>query len=296
MTARRLWGVTALLIVFLIVSLAFAMVKLGWKLVGHTTIQQLDVTAVSPTRNVTEPHRDITAIVALAPFGQAITAPFQPKSQPTSIPLNFKLRGVLVDPDPEKSRAFLLMNGRTSTFVIGDNIQSGALVAITADTITLNIDGRLQTVGFNGLLDGQVPFEVLEDVAVVETPIDPFARLAASIVSGNGSIDLRDPPPPETTQEYIRFWRTRIIQNPRAVMETVGVELAEGGYKIKDNPNIGVTLAGLRPGDLITRLNGQSVGDIDHDRRLYDDVAAAGVARLEVLRNGKAMLLSFPLN
>jgi Trypsin-like serine proteases, typically periplasmic, contain C-terminal PDZ domain len=124
---------------------------------------------------------------------------------------------------------------------------------------------------------------------------DPFARLASAIVPGQGSIDLRDPPPPETTQDYIAAWRDRITRNPKAAMDRVGVELVENGYRIKPDPNIGVTLAGLRPGDVITRLNDQSVGDLARDRIVCDDVAAAGIARVEVMRDGQTMLLTFPL-
>jgi len=69
----------------------------------------------------------------------------------------------------------------------------------------------------------------------------------------------------------------------------------ENGYRVKEDPNIGVTLAGLKPGDVITSLNGQTVGDLARDKELYDEVAASGIARLEVFRNGKAILLTFPL-
>ena len=78
-------------------------------------------------------------------------------------------------------------------------------------------------------------------------------------------------------------------------MDSVGVELVENGYRVKADPNIGVTLAGLKPGDVITRLNGEAVGDLNSDKQLYDDVAASGIARLEVVRNGRALLLTFPL-
>jgi general secretion pathway protein C len=78
-------------------------------------------------------------------------------------------------------------------------------------------------------------------------------------------------------------------------MNRVGIELVENGYRVRTDPNIGVTLAGLRPGDVITSLNGQSIGDMEQDRILYDDVAAAGIARLEVVRDGQTMLLTFPL-
>jgi general secretion pathway protein C len=173
-------------------------------------------------------------------------------------------------------------------------VQSAELVAINADTITLKTAETLLVVGFDGLEDGNKQKTETADKPT-EDASDPFARLAAAIVPGQGSIDLREAPPPETTDEYINLWRDRITQNPQAAMDTVGVELVENGYRIKADPNIGVTLAGLRPGDVVTRLNGQAVGDLDQDRALYDTVAASGIARLEVVRDGQALLLTFPL-
>jgi general secretion pathway protein C len=53
--------------------------------------------------------------------------------------------------------------------------------------------------------------------------------------------------------------------------------------------------AGFRAGDVITRVNGQKVGDISVDQRYFDDVVLSGRARVEVLRDGQSIILSFPL-
>jgi general secretion pathway protein C len=293
MTARRLWLLTFFIGFLLLASLAFAALRLGWHINGHTGVLPMDVAAL-PVEQSAEAPRDINAILALAPFGQSANA--QQSAQPSAprVQLDVALRGVLVDPDPAQSRAFILAGGSTSVFRIGEAVQSAELVAINADTITLKDGETLLIVGFDGIeQDGASQTRTAE--AEADNGNDPFARLAAAIVPGQGSIDLREAPPPETTDEYIDLWRDRITMNPQAAMDTVGVERVENGYRIKAEPNIGVTLAGLRPGDVVTRLNGQAVGDLDSDRLLYDDVAASGIARLEVVRDGQALLLTFPL-
>ncbi|MDF1729378.1 MAG: type II secretion system protein N [Sulfitobacter sp.] len=295
MSAPRLWLIVALSAVIVAASLLFAGTHLFWHLQGHTTV--LPQTLAAPPAPSQEPApRDTGAIIALAPFGSIAAAPEDDRpSQPVRT-LNVALRGVLVDPDPAASRAFLLVDGQTAIFRLGDPVSAAELVAINTDTVTLKTDEELLIVGFDGIENDEARPENTEIAqTAAENPNDPFARLVASIVPGQGSIDLRDPPPPETTEDYINFWRDRITKNPQTAMDTVGVELVENGYRIKENPNIGVTLAGLRTGDVITRLNGQTLGDLESDRILYDEVAAAGIARVEVVRDGKALLLTFPL-
>lgn len=293
MTAARLWMLATLIIALLAASLMLAGARLGWHMGGHTAVLPKSVAAQAPAE-AAAPPREIDAIVALAPFGQEETAPQPQQTTGNVANLNVVLRGVLVDPDPGQSRAFVLASGKTSVLHIGDEIQMAELVAINTDTITLQTGDQLQIVGFDGIRKDQ---NTDQDSGGPEnaTANDPFARLAAAIVSGPGSIDLRDAPPPETTDDYIKLWRDKITRNPKAAMDSVGVELVENGYRIKDNPDIGVTLAGLRPGDVVTRLNGQTVGDLSRDRQLYDQVAASGVARLEVQRNGQPLLMTFPL-
>lgn len=292
MTAGRLWVFTGLVVLLLLASLAFAAVRLIWHSQGHTAVLPQPLPPLADSTEDTAP-RETGPIIALAPFGATVSDNIAPA--PATRKLDVLLRGVLVDPDPAASRAFLVVEGQTSVFRLGDFVTSAELVAINTDTVTLKSGEDLVIVGFDGLEGAKTDTSRQAALPTESDPEDPFARLAAAIVPGQGSIDLREAPPPETTDEYISFWRDRITQNPQAAMDTVGIELVENGYRIKPDPNIGVTLAGLRPGDVVTRLNGQELGDLDRDRVLYDDVAASGIARLEVERDGRALLLTFPL-
>ncbi|KIN74984.1 Type II secretion system protein C [Sulfitobacter noctilucae] len=293
MTAARLWMLTAVVILALLASLIFAAAQLIWHTQGHTSVLPHSLPPLAIERPDIAP-RVTGAIIALAPFGRA-AAPEAARDTQARSQISATLRGVLVDPDPSASRAFVLVGGQTAVYRLGDPVDAAELVAINTDTVTLRSADGLVIVGFDGVENADTTAVAQTNSTVAENPDDAFARLAAAIVPGQGSIDLRDAPPPETTEEYISFWRDRITQNPQAAMDRVGVELVENGYRVKQDPNIGVTLAGLRAGDVVTRLNGQTLGDLDGDRLLYDEVAASGIARLEVVREGKALLLTFPL-
>ena len=106
---------------------------------------------------------------------------------------------------------------------------------------------------------------------------------------------FEQPAAPETTSEYIDYWRTRIRKNPQAVLDEIGLTPTENGYVIASKHDVGVRLAGLKAGDLVRRVNGQPVGNPDEDRRFYDRIATSGQARLEIERGGKTLTLSFPL-
>ena len=293
MIARIMWmcvgGITIALIGWLGVSVA----QLVWHRAGHTSVMPIEVPDQS-ARPTQQAPQDLSAITALAPFGQSPDIAGADDGMPPATSLNIALRGVLKDADTSQSRAFLRAEGRVDVYRIGDAVLSAKLTEIGTDTVTLRLGDETLVVGFDGMVG--VDAQPQPTVTASEPDGgDPFARLAAAIVPGQGSIDLRDAPPPETTEDYINLWRDRITRNPQDAMDRVGVELVENGYRVKPDPNIGVTLAGLRPGDVITGLNGQSVGELEQDRVLYDEVAASGIARVEVVRDGQSLLLTFPL-
>ena len=103
------------------------------------------------------------------------------------------------------------------------------------------------------------------------------------------------PETPETTQDYIDLWRDRITANPGEVLSAIGLIATAEGYVIAEQHDSGIALAGLRTGDLIKSVNGQQVGDVERDRQLYDEVAASGMARIENERDGRSIMMSFPL-
>ena len=90
-------------------------------------------------------------------------------------------------------------------------------------------------------------------------------------------------------------YRERLRDDPRRMLDDLGLVAAEGGYEVGEDPAKPLRRAGLEPGDVIAKVNGQQVGDIDRDRRFFDEVVASGRARLEVVRDGERITLSFPL-
>ncbi len=292
------WIIAACVIAAVAATLIAPASRLARHMAGQTgaiSVPAADVIVAGNATN-TDPA-GIENVLAFAPFG-AVYQPTDPvREGAPARRLDIDLHGLLVASDPAQSRALIAFAGSVDRYRIGDLLAEGVeLIQIVSDGVTITVDGQARRFGFDGALDAapaaqSEAAEAGPDIAAAS----PLDRLRAAIVPGRGSLDLREAPPPETTQDYIDLWRARIIDDPQSVLDTIGLVPGARGYTVDDNPNIGVTLAGLRPGDLVTRVNGRDVGDPEQDRSFYDDIAASGQARLEVMRAGETLLMSFPL-
>lgn len=295
MTAKQLWILTALAFVGVLGSFAWQAREMGWLRLAR--VSSLPPSILEPLGTARADAPDLAAIRALAPFGRQAEADRRSDTAAAVAPaqLDVTLRGVLAHDDPARARAFLADGSTTTAFRIGDDVAKGVvLIEVLASSVILAVGDSRMELGFDGRVDADQPATAAE-TQVPDAPSDPLAQLAASLRPGRGSLDLREAPPPETVDGYIDMWRGRLQRDPVEVMDTIGLERTGRGYRIKPDPDIGVTLAGLQPGDIVTRLNGQEVGNIDNDRKLYDQVATAGVARLEVERSGQTLLMTFSL-
>ena len=229
---------------------------------------------------------DVAAIIASAPFGQAATPAAELGPENPRRP-DLVLRGIFASAGAASS-ALLEVGGTLGVFredmAITDAL---TLTRIAVDFVELEDDAGILTLRFD---------ETTETVH--ETP--EAATDAPTLLSRMGR-DLvvpakyEKPGTPETTAEFIDYWRHRIRKNPQAVLQEIGLTPTDDGYVIADRHDIGVRLAGLKSGDLVRSVNGQAVGDPDQDRSFYDVIAAAGHARLEVERDGQLLSFSFPL-
>lgn len=137
--------------------------------------------------------------------------------------------------------------------------------------------------------------ERLRQLVASQTGEDEDAETSEESEAEPESLETPDDDGPQTIQTQIDLWRERISANPRDALESMGLIPADDGYRIAEQHDSGVDQAGLQAGDVITSVNGQAVGDMDRDRQLFDEVVASGQARIEVQRDGRTLVLTFPL-
>tara|TARA_Y100001951_G_C11283951_1_gene267339 strand:+ start:614 stop:1447 length:834 start_codon:yes stop_codon:yes gene_type:complete len=269
-------------------SVAVAGADVTWRLMGHDRVMPPVAVLRAPVEVQAAPT-DLGPALMLAPFGAA-EVPVAEAETPEA-PLNLILLGVIVRDDPSRSLALLRSDQSEGNYRIGEEVAPGVtLTAIAQDRVTLSKDGADIVLYFAGA-------EAAPDVEAVPTGAE---RLMALITSGQGGsiseqVDAAARAEPVTTQDYIDMWRKRIIANPAQVLDTIGLVPGEKGYTIAEKHDVGVNRAGLRAGDIVTSVNGQSVGNVDKDRALYDVIADSGLARIEVERDGRTIVMSFPL-
>ena len=263
-------------------SVLWAAIPMARHMAGIVVLETPPLPAVQTERPAKA--LDLTNMLALAPFGRTPSDESASVTDAADLP-DIELRGIFAAQDA-MSAALLNVDGEPGLYreamQVADRLD---VVRITPELVELADGDRTMTLRFDEGTDIQEPTAVVEGPSLHE-------RLRGDIVVAAA---YEKPGQPETTAEYIDYWRHRVRKNPQAVLDEIGLKPTDQGYVIAESHDVGVRLAGLRSGDLVRTVNGRPVGDPDNDRRFYDEIAAAGQARIEVERGGRTLSFSFPL-
>lgn len=257
------------------VSLGVAGAPVIWRALGHFPDQGAASVTASDTRVAEE--ADLSPVLALAPFGVAISAEAGPVAATLG---DLTLRGVILARPAEQSSALIAEGGREMRPVaIGESLSGGAVLeSVASDHAVLVVGGRRERLGF-------------PEAAPSGSGV---ATIRASI-PGLSATQTGAPAPAATPTETVDLYRQKIADNPQTVVDELGVTPGPDGYRVGQNLASNVRRAGLQPGDLVVRINGIAVGDIEQDRLNFETIAASGRARVEVMRDDRLLILSFPL-
>ena len=263
--------------VAVVLSIANAAARVTWHAVGVTAGSPLGQVATAATE-APKTAPDVELILAFAPFGKAVEEA-EPESVVEETSLELVLHGVVLADAREDSIAYISGHRPTiEAYGVGDPIGSDVVLQeVLADRVVLDVAGRREVLSFPKRPE----------------PGADLANVKAQMQAAAGG--ERVPAAGSTPDEVIDFWRRRIAQNPGAVLDQLGLEATEDGYRIGVGAHPGVRRAGFKEGDLVASVNGKKVGDVESDRRLYDDIAASGRARVELIRDGRTIVMSFPL-
>lgn len=295
MNTERLADIAALGVA---ASVAVALGGLAWRLAGDPGGVDAPVTPA-----VAAPPLDLAPIARLAPFGRAVTPSLAAAGAPAAATsASLELKGIVVARPRSASAALIADAGAPPrAFAIGATLPGGAVIdSIEYDLVLLRFGDRLETLAFpaRGGSATAVATAVTASAATAAPPPPPppQASRAADIEALRAlipptSLDS-DPADPAAMMEAVR---DRVSNNPRALLDSLGAVPAKGGYRVGASAAPAMLAAGLQPGDVIERINGQPVGDVESDRALFERVVASGRARVDVRRGDTRVSLSFPL-
>lgn len=267
MTPRAIDRGVALAAAGVVASVAVALAGLTWRLTGADD-GRAHVAAARAAPSA--PPLDLSPIARFAPFGQVVAAPGV-AGDPTA--LGLQLRGImLARPQSASSALIAAAGGPAKAFAVGETLPGGAVLdAVEFDLVVLRVNGQLQTLGFPAKAG--------------------VAALPAAAPPAIGGVAAAAATPLPIAEQY----RGRAA-DPQSLLATLGATATPDGYRVGATPSDDMRRAGLLPGDIVEKINGQAVGDPARDRLLFEDAVVAGQVRVEVIRAGKRVAMSFPLH
>lgn len=286
--SRRLATVTTL---GLLAALAWQLSRLTWLLVPPPA-EEAAVTAPAPpaeapaAANAGERAHDYARIADWHLLGKADEKASSPLPKaPVDAPetrLALTLRGVLASDSPTLARAIIASaRGEEKMYKVGDRLPGNAeLVRILPDRVILRRGGRHETL--------HLPRET--------APARPLAvgwRRHSNAAGGNAA--------PEAGA-ILRRYRDAIRTNPRSLIELVRPIPATRDHRFDgfrvfpgSRPELFRKL-GLRPGDLVTEVNGIRLDSPARGIEVLRKLGNADRIRLHIRRGQREMELSFRLS
>ncbi len=206
----------------------------------------------------------VDSILSLAPFGRAAEeqAPVVNTGEPS---LGLTLRGVVIAAGAPSKAIIAGSSGAAQTYSAGDEVTPNAtLREVHGDHVVLDIEGSEQSLAFPNA-----------DRSIAQPPVEEESS--------------------EGVAELLANWYEQAKEDPGTVLDSLGLEVGESGYVVTDQLSDDLRQAGFVAGDVVVKVNGQQVGNIQTDLDLFNAALASGHAKLDVIRNGQPLVMSFSL-
>ena len=258
----------------LVVAVGWQLANIVWMLIpgpaaGDAIVAPAGQVLPGPSGPATA---DVQAIAATHLFGEASAddaAPVIPETtdenlEDTSLS-NLELKGTIASPEPAMSAA-IITDGRNEekVYLIGDPIGSAAkLHAVYTDRVVLNENGRLTNL--------RLPEEYKQTAAA------PVRRTTTR---------RQAPPASQSIQSVVSQNVARLADVIRPTPYFVNGQ--QQGYRVypgRDRRQFAAL--GLRPGDLIKDIDGQSLTDPTQAMEIFQSLGTANQVSVTVERNGQ---------
>lgn len=272
-------------LILLVVALGYSLAQLTWMLwPGGKAFAPPMRAAQAVQRPGPQAHTGLREVIGLHLFGEA--GADKPAAAPVVAPetrLSLKLKGLVATDEQKEALAIIASgNGEDQYYRVGDSVPGGASIhEIRADRVILERGGRFETL--------TLPKETVSDGAVETSVARP---------GGPGSRGVERPSP---LANKLRDYRDRLVENPQSIMELARIEpvTEEGrlkGYRVQPSKDrLLFRGLGLRPGDIVTSVNGIPLDDPARMGELFSQLRGATAFDVEVERGGRRQSLAVSL-
>lgn len=194
--------------------------------------------------------------------------------------LNLTLQAILAQGIEGEGFAIIAQrSGAGRAFSIGDEVFGQAeLAAVYGDRVILSRNGQMETLRYpriesSGLLqardeDPRAPEpEPATDSAGPGSFSDSVQRAQEEFERG-GNVEAQ-------VEQMVSYIAERANSDPQGLIQEVGLEPTGAGYQVTRNARQ-LQMAGLRPGDVVTAVNDNPVGNIAQDQMLLNQILQSG--------------------
>lgn len=275
--------------VLITAMLAYSLAQLTWLLLasGSEPVASA-LPAATPSAQSAAPAAGLDKVAALHLLGNSNEPQSPPQQAPISAPetrLNLTLRGLVALETKDAALAIIAQSGGEERgYRVGEKVPGGALLyAIHADRVILERGGRFETL--------TLPREKMETGGLTaQRSLFPI-QTAAELRTGQ-QVDARQ----------LRALRETVLRNPQEAMQLVNAQPVMDGGQLKGyrvNPGRDRKLfssVGLRPGDIVTSVNGIPLNDLSQMGALFEQFSSASRLEVTLERGGRETQLSLGLD
>jgi general secretion pathway protein C len=263
------------LVWILVLWAAWQLGALSWR-IAYPQAAPLSASAPSPVPASTGSSSvDPASIAALHLFGAseqiAVASTDQAPNDLPETELRLTLAGVMAATPQSASRAFIGVGGAAvAVFAVGDEVTAGAtLDGVYLDRVVLRRAGRLETLRFPA---ADTPQVVARSAPTPARSSNPLAAIRAGLEGDPAQLlNIIRPSPFYQDGEQLGY---RVVPGQdRAAFASLG----------------------LRIGDVITHIDGQPLTDPGTSMVALQSLAQDGQAQITVLRDGRDLSLSLPI-
>lgn len=193
--------------------------------------------------------------------------------------VNLELQGVLIGYPSYLSSAVIKLDDKAERYRVGENVGSTSyqLAEVYWDHVVLKQgNGATREVKFKGLENG------------LYQPITPVLNNENNVPSKTQA----PTPAQNSTQSALGQAIQQMQDNREQYLKNMGVSGGSDGYEISDRTPSGLkNTLGLRSGDRILSINGQTIGQGLSEVQLLEQVRREGHAKIEIKRGDQVMTI-----
>jgi general secretion pathway protein C len=93
-----------------------------------------------------------------------------------------------------------------------------------------------------------------------------------------------------TPEQFVDFAKGQLT-DPAQAMKNMGLKVTDGGYVLESSASM-LSRIGMKSGDKLISVNGNTLGDPEQDKLLIDDVYESGSASIVIERGSRRMTIN----